>query len=372
MPRPICAEIDSKALSANLARVMAVVRSHNQQAKFWAVIKANAYGHGVSAVVSSFAAADGLAMLDLEEARKSREAGWKKPILMLEGPFSESDVRQAQQLGLTLVLHQPEQIRMLGQLQPGNPIDVYLKLETGMNRLGFPPHVYREAYLQVLDLQNKAVVRTISHMTHFACADSDEGVREPMQRFQEAIGDLPGDWCLANSAACLRHSTELGRLASNHHRDLWWRPGICLYGASPFDDESAQSLGLAPVMTLRSELISVKSVKAGEGVGYGHIFKAPHDMTIGVVACGYADGYPRHAVTGTTVYVAGKPVSLVGRVSMDMVMVDVTEVPHAHPGADVVLWGKGGPLVDEVASSAGTISYELLSGVTSRVPRKLK
>lgn len=369
MPRPIQADIDRLALTHNLARVSSVVRAHDPTAQFWAVVKANAYGHGIEVACESFAAADGLALLDLSEANRARSAGWSKPILLLEGPFSVSDVHVAQQLGLTLVIHQLGQIEMLRAGLIGRPIAVYLKLDTGMNRLGLQADQYQRGFEQLSLLQQVGIVSAISHMTHFACADSFDGIDEQTSRFVEVVQGLPGDWCLSNSAASLRHAPAIAALGKRFERRLWYRPGICLYGCSPFDDATAADLALRPAMTLTCELISVRSVSSGDGIGYGHAFRATSPMKIGVVACGYADGYPRHAPTGTPVAVGDQMTRVLGRVSMDMVMVDLTGIDSAHVGQRVVMWGQGGPSADLVAQSAATISYELLSGLTNRVPR---
>lgn len=371
MPRPILAAIDQLAMTHNLARVSAVVREHDPAAKFWAVVKANAYGHGIEAACLAFAAADGLAMLDLSEVQRARAAGWDKPIMLLEGPFSASDVQMAQQLDVTLVIHQPGQLKMLEAGFNGQPLAVYLKLETGMNRLGLDAQQYRDVFEQLVSLQQVEMVSTISHMTHFACADRVDGIDEQVDRFVQAVNGLPGDWCLSNSAASLRHARAIATIGKRFDRQMWCRPGICLYGGSPFEDLTAADLGLRPAMTLASELISIRFVPAGEGIGYGYAFRATSPMKIGVVACGYADGYPRHAPTGTPVTVGDQITQVLGRVSMDMVMVDLTNIDAAHIGQRVVLWGQGGPSADSVAHAAGTISYELLSGLTQRVPRAL-
>jgi alanine racemase len=290
---------------------------------------------------------------------------------MLEGIFSGEDLEPAQALNLSLVLHNCEQVRMLAKTTIRIPLSIYMKLDTGMHRLGFVPEAYLEAFQQLQTLQRAGKVAQISHMTHFACADQPEGIVQPLAQFQAVLAGLPGHWSLSNSAACLRHAQTIGRCVSEQQRQSWSRPGICLYGASPFDDRRADQMGFRPTMTLRSQLISVKAVASGEGIGYGHVFIAPCDMRIGVVACGYADGYPRHAPTGTPVDVAGVRTSIIGRISMDMMMVDLSHHPGAAVGDEVVLWGEGGPGVDDVARSAGTIGYELLTAVTSRVARSV-
>jgi len=371
MPRPIRALIDRRAMAHNLDVVRRTLEHNPTPNKtpslIWAVIKANAYGHGIEAAVSAFSKADGLAMLDFEEAERSRAAGWKKPILMLEGAFEARDIEAAARLELTLVLHHPEQLRLLHLSRPQAPINVYLKLETGMNRLGLQACQYRDIYQALLQMQASGQVAQISHMTHFASADASDGLDDPMMRFVEVVRGMAGDWSVSNSAAALRHHQWLGQFCAEVRS--WARPGICLYGGSPFDDISARDLEIKSAMTLRSALISVRDVQAGQGVGYGYTYKATRDMRLGTVACGYADGYPRHAPTGTSVGIRGAKVPLVGRVSMDMITVDITDLPQAQVGDEVILWGDGGPSGDEVAKMAGTISYELFSAVTARVPR---
>jgi alanine racemase len=375
MPRPIFASINCFALSENLVSVKQTLSRAQPEGqsppKTWAVVKADAYGHTIEAAVNGFAAADGLALLDFEEATRARQLGWVKPILMLEGAFDHSDIPVAQALGLTLVLHEARQLALLTECPLAEPLNVYLKMNTGMHRLGFEPSEYRHAFESLQDLVRIKKVRDITHMTHFSCAERADGIEAPMAQFLEVVAGLPGDWCVSNSAATLAHSTAIALRWAPTGATVWTRPGICLYGGSPLVEQSAADLGLRNAMTLRSELISIRQVRAGDGVGYGHTFVAPKDMRIGVVACGYADGYPRHAPTGTPIGLDGKLATLVGRVSMDMITVDLSNHPQAQVGDAVVLWGDGGPTADDVAQCAGTISYELLTAVTARVPRRL-
>jgi len=374
MPRPICASINCVALSENLASVKQILSQAQPQGhpsqKIWAVAKANAYGHTIEAALVGFADADGLALLDFEEAARARKLGWVKPILMLEGAFDRSDLTEAQSLGLTLVIHEPRQLAWLTEGPLGAPLNVYLKMNTGMNRLGFEPDNYRDAFESLQGLVRAGKVHEITHMTHFPCAERTDGLEAPMALFLEAVSGLPGHWCVSNSAATLAHSTAFALRWAPAGTTVWIRPGICLYGGSPLEEQSAADLGLRNAMTLRAQLIGIQKVRAGEGVGYGHTFVAPKDMRIGVVACGYADGYPRHAPTGTPVGIDGTRATLVGRVSMDMITVDLSDHPQAQVGDVVVLWGDGGPTADDVAQCAGTISYELLTAVTARVPRR--
>ncbi|MFY0479236.1 alanine racemase [Achromobacter marplatensis] len=370
MPRPISATVSVSALAHNLA----AVRRHLEQTaaavsglppSIWAVIKANAYGHGIEQAVTGFSKAQGLAMLDLDEAVRCREAGWGGPILLLEGFFNPSDLDLIDRYHLSTTVHNREQLDMLARARFARRVDIMLKLNSGMNRLGFSPAAYPAAHERAVLLQQQGTVGSIGKMTHFACADGPQGVSEQLAVFNSVTHKLPGTISVCNSAATLRFADiAVGSPTQTH----WVRPGICLYGASPFADADAASFGLKPAMTLSSEIIAVQELKAGDSVGYGAIFRAERAMRIGIVACGYADGYPRHATTGTPVVVAGIRTQLVGRVSMDMLIVDLDPIPAAGVGAPVVLWGEDGPSVDEVAQAAGTIGYELLCALAPRVP----
>ena len=349
MSRPILARIDLSALSHNLQ-----VARRATSARVMAAIKANAYGHGTLQAAQALRSADGFALLDVQEAIRLRESGFSNYMLMLEGAFSPEEMPLLAEYGLACVVRDPHQVRWLDAYPKREGLDVWLKMNTGMNRLGFP----LEQYASVLETVSRhRAVRSVTLMTHFACADERGGVVAQLERFNALSGRMPRS--LANSAALLRHPET--------HAD-WVRPGIMLYGASPFDDQAASDIGLRPAMTLESRLISVRSLAAGDRVGYGATFTAPVRMRIGVVACGYADGYPRHAGTGTPVLVNGRRTRTLGRVSMDMLAVDLTDVPDADVGSLVTLWGDRLP-VEEVAAAAGTISYELLCALAPRVPK---
>jgi alanine racemase len=355
MPRPIRASFKLSALRHNLG----VARRHAPNSRIWAVIKANAYGHGIERVAQALADADGYALLDLNEAVRLREAGISKPLLLLEGVFQPADLALVDGYALTAVVHDTEQILMLEKSRLSSQIPVVLKLDTGLNRLGFAGQKVRAAYGR---LEASGKVAAISLMTHFADADGVTGVAEQMARFCEWTAGLHGEATLANSAAVLRYPET--------HAD-WIRPGIMLYGCSPFADLSAQELDLQPVMTLASELVAIRELRAGDRVGYGGTFAAKRPMRVGVVACGYADGYPRHAPglhdRSTPIVVAGVRTATVGRVSMDLLCADLSAIPEARVGSAVTLWGEGLP-ADEVAASAGTVSYELLCALAARVP----
>lgn len=378
MPRPLIATIHIAAMRHNLA----VAKSLHPHTKLWAVIKANAYGHGLENGMRGFEAADGLALIELESAVQLRAWGWKKPILLLEGFFEPADLSTVIQQRLEVCIHCDEQIAMLEHAQqqaqlsssPFN-LDVHLKMNTGMNRLGFMPTAYAAAYRRLRAISG---VRNITFMTHFANADALQAlqelqdvrlpVAEQWRRFQSGIADIEdGDQqeqheqnerCVANSAIHMLHP-EI--------KSDWARPGIMLYGGMP-NQQTAQEFDLRPAMTLRSEIVAIQSIKAGESIGYGSSYTAQQEMTIGVIACGYADGYPRHAPNGTPILVDGIKTQIVGRVSMDMITVDLTAIPHARVGSPVTLWGAGLP-IDEVASAAGTIGYELMCALAPRVTR---
>lgn len=376
MPRPILATVHLNALKHNLQTVSQHLRRLSRTGEttpfIWAVIKANAYGHGIENAVRGFGQADGLAMLDFEEAARCRAAGWLKPLLMLEGFFQARDLLDIEKLSLTPVVHRFDQIEWLAQHSFKKPINVYLKVNTGMQRLGFAPTDYASAFKQLQALQVTGQVHHISHMTHFACADEPDGVASQIQLFDGVTAHLPGGESLCNSAASLRHGAVASRtrpFADQAPNSV--RPGICLYGSSPFADLTAASFDLQPTLTLSAEIIGVQHVKKGLGVGYGHQFTAPHDIRVGIVSCGYADGYPRHATDLTPVGVKGQFTHLVGRVSMDMLAIDLTAIPQAQVGTPVVLWGEGGPSVDLVAQHASTIGYELLCAVAQRVKRQV-
>lgn len=338
-----------------MAHNLRVARSHAGAARVFAVVKANAYGHGLSRARRALAAADGFAVLTLEEAANLRLMGVEQPILLLEGLFGIDEITTCAELGLWPVLHHAAQLDWLQRQPPTRPIQVFLKFDSGMHRLGFPLADLDALVARACGLPG---VAGVTLMTHFAQADEPTGVDWQLQPFLEQSVAHALPWSSANSAALLRYPQAQG---------AWVRPGIMLYGASPFADQSAAACGLRPAMTLASELIGVQTLQPGEGVGYGLLFRATESMRVGVVACGYADGYPRHAPTGTPVRVNGQVTRTLGRVSMDMLGVDLSGLPDAGVGSPVTLWGEGLP-VDDVAAAAGTSSYELLCALAARVP----
>ncbi|MGA7180100.1 MAG: alanine racemase [Thiobacillaceae bacterium] len=349
--RPIVARISLDALANNLR----VARQHAGQSRIIAVVKANAYGHGLTRALRALASSDGFGVLTVDEAANLRQMGVDKPILLLEGFFQASELPAIVELGLTPVLHSPEQLTLLSRQPFSAPVNVFVKFNSGMNRLGFPLERFDQVIGQVKALKN---VQSITLITHFATADDKRGAAWQAELFLAKVGGAGLPLTMANSAALLRYP--------QFNYD-WVRPGIMLYGASPFADASAESLGLKPAMTLQSEVIAVQHLKAGEGLGYGLSWQADKPTRVGVVACGYGDGYPRHAPSGTPLGVNGKRSRTLGRVSMDMLYVDLSELPDSGVGSAVTLWGEVLP-VEDVARSAGTISYELLCALAPRVP----
>ena len=351
MPRPISATVSIPAMRHNLA----LARARAPGRFVWAVVKANGYGHGLANVARGFAAADGLALVEFDGASQLRREGWAGPVLMLEGAFEQADVEQAARERLSLVVHEERQVDWLAAMPRPAQVDVFLKLNSGMNRLGFRHDAFRAAFARLAGLPT---VGRVTLMTHFANADVDGGADDAVRRFEAAAEGLQAGRSLANSAATLQ-------LPGTHGDAV--RPGVMLYGATPFGEGDARSLGLRPTMRFESRLIAVQQLEPGDAVGYGSTFRTGRPMRIGVVACGYADGYPRSAPSGTPVAVDGVRTVTVGRVAMDMLMVDLEPVPGARPGFAVELWGDIVP-IDAVARASGTIGYELMCALAQRVP----
>lgn len=353
MNRAARATIDTAALRANLG----VARRMAPGSRLMAVIKANAYGHGLVPVARALGDADAFGVARLEEAAALRRAGLDHPVVLLEGIFHPEQLGLAGHLGLDLVVHAPYQLEMLEAAPAGAAFRVWLKIDTGMHRLGFPPEDAGSVRERLEGC--RAVRQAPVLMTHLACADDpgDPLTGEQIRRFAHCTAGLPGARSIANSA---------GLAGWPDSRADWVRPGILLYGVSPFPGRTGAEHGVVPVMTLATELIAVKQVRAGGRVGYGGVWTAPADGVLGVAAIGYGDGYTRHLVTGTPVLVAGHPTKVIGRISMDLLTLDLEGVPDPRPGDEVVLWGRGLP-VEPLAVAAGTIPYELLCGVTQRV-----
>ncbi|KNC88854.1 catabolic alanine racemase DadX [Trabulsiella odontotermitis] len=352
MSRPVQASIDLQALRQNLN----IIRRAAPQSRVWSVVKANAYGHGLERSWSALNSTDGFALLNLEEAIMLRERGWKGPILLLEGFFHADELALFDKYRLTTSIHSNWQIKAIQNARLNAPLDVYVKVNSGMNRLGFAPDRIHTVWQQLRALPG---VGEMTLMSHFAVAERPDGIVDAMKRVAQATEGLECARSLSNSAATMWHPEA--------HYD-WVRPGIVLYGASPSGQwQDIANSGLKPVMTLSSEIIAVQNLKPGEGVGYGQRYRSTQEQRIGIVACGYADGYPRHAPDGTPVLVDGVRTGIVGTVSMDMLAVDLTPCPQAGIGTSVELWGKE-IKIDDVASACGTVGYELMCALAPRVP----
>lgn len=364
MPRPIRAVVNPAAIDANIKQI----KSLRAYAELMPVVKANAYGHGLARIFSGLGEADSLALLELEGARTLRELGWTKPLLLLEGCFDADDLKTAMALECDWVIHNDGQLKdllVLARQGHQHKPRIFLKVNTGMNRLGFPPAQAQAAITELAALATAMQWPTPVLMTHYANADEQEPrTKSPAIEFQhqQLMRLKPQGWLssMGNSAGALNFPTLAGDIA---------RPGISIYGATP-GPKTAKAYGLKAAMQLRSQIIAIQQVKPGDAVGYGSRWRASSPARIAVVACGYADGYPRHAPDGTPTGVLGQVAPLVGRVSMDMMTIDVTQIAHADVGTDVELWGDQVP-VDEVAALSGTIGYELLCAVAPRVPFEL-
>ena len=357
--RPILASIHTEAFQHNLNRV----RELAPESKIWSVIKSRAYGHSFEAALKGLASTDGFALLNMQNAMRLREEGWQGRILLLEGLFHENELALAEELSCDLVVHCEAQVAWLEKYKAHKPFNIFLKMNSGMNRLGFKPDAYRTAFHRL-----HAIGCKMHHMTHFANADQADRiptVGSQQELFNDTIAGLDAPTSLANSAAILWHRNALGD---------WVRPGIMLYGVSPTGlYADIKNSHLKAVMQLQSEIIDIQELEQGDRVGYGSRFEAPAAMRVGIVACGYADGYPRHARDGTPVWVSdgsnegGSICPIAGRVSMDMLSIDLRNAPNAKIGSVVELWGDRVP-VDDVAQMSDTIGYELLCAVAPRVP----
>jgi len=351
--RPLKAFINQASLRHNLATVKQLA----PHSKIMSVVKANGYGHGLINVARGLNESDGFAVLTLNEAIDLREHGFEQDILLLEGAFEAYEISIAAKMHFNLVVHNLHQLQMIEKLKLNRPLDIHFKINTGMNRLGFNPQEAKEI---LKTLQNKSHFKSITLMTHFATADEPRGVDWQLTVFDDIAKPFNYSRSVANSASIVNFKKT--------HLD-WVRPGIMLYGASPIMGHKSSTLNIKPVMQLKSKIIAIQNLSKNDSVGYGESFQAKKDMRIAVVACGYADGYPRHAPTGTPVYVEGIKTSTVGRVSMDMLYIDVTDIPQASISSDVELWGEHVP-VDDVAEKSGTVGYELLCAISAskRVP----
>ncbi|MGN6788908.1 MAG: alanine racemase [Rhodanobacteraceae bacterium] len=353
MSRSATATIHLGALRANLARVRALA----QGAKVMAVVKADAYGHGLERCARALGEADAFGVASIADGLRLRAAGHRQRIVVLSGPDTAGDLAEMRRLRLEAVIHHDSQLAMLEAEHGGDPLKVWLKLDTGMHRLGFPPERACElhARLRALPAVDPAVVL----MTHFASSDEfDNDLTERQtRRFLEATKDLPGERALSNSAGLLGWPVAHGN---------WFRVGGLLYGLSVAQGKTGADFGFQPAMTMATRLVAINHIARGERVGYGATWECPEDMRIGVAAIGYGDGYPRSARSGTPVLVGDAPASVIGRVSMDLLTLDLRNAPNAKVGDVVALWGPQLP-AEVIADHAGTIAYELTCGVTRRV-----
>ena len=364
MIRLLRAQIDTAALRHNLG----TIRAYAPGARVMAVIKANAYGHGLVSTALALADADSFAVARLEEGIALRSSGVRAPIVLLEGIFNAEQLAEAAHHGFELVVHDPLQLKLLEAHRGAERFIVWIKMDTGMNRLGFRPEAFAPALARLRALAVPALELRV--MTHLARADERN---ESMTGAQ--IGKFESTLAAAGVSGAQRLATSIGNSAGTlgwprAHGD-WVRPGLALYGVSPFAGETAATHGLRPAMTLETTVLTVREVKRGETVGYAGAWRAEHDSAIAILAAGYGDGLPRHLANGTPVLIGGARHPLVGRVSMDMIAVDVTGVPEVATGSKAVIWGEGLP-VEEVAAHADTIPYELLCGMSQRVPLELK
>ncbi len=352
--RLIRARIDGGALRSNLQRL----RQLAPASKVMAVVKANAYGHGLVGVALALPDVDAFGVARLEEAVALRAAGINQPIVLLEGVFNAEQLAEAARHRLELVVHESEQLALLETWRGSFRFTLWLKVDTGMNRLGFRAAEFANAWQRLQVLQPAPAALRV--MTHLSSADERDGAvtRAQLQRFLPLVKDLQAPLSMANSAAIFADATT--------HRD-WIRPGLALYGISPFAGQNGSALGLQPAMTLETTVIAVRQVAAGERVGYAGAWQAARPTQVAILAAGYGDGLLRSLGNGAPVLVNGRRAPLVGRVSMDMIAVDVTDLPPVAVGDTAELWGRR-LAVEEVAAAAQTIPYELLCAVSQRVP----
>lgn len=353
MTRAVEARISASAIRHNLDQVKRAAPG----ASVMAMVKANGYGHGLERVAQTLDRADAFGVACLEEAEQIRAAGITKPVVLLGGFFSPDELDRASQLDLDLAVHHVDQLQVLEQRRLSKPVRVWLKIDSGMHRLGIAANQVSDVWRRLEACAN--VARPLRAMSHFASADEPDNqqTRQQIQLFDSSVAQFKVEKSLANSAAILA-------FPESHHE--WVRPGLMLYGASPFADRTASQLGLQPAMTLSAPVMVVNQARKGDAIGYGGAYICPRDMPIGIIAIGYGDGYPRHAKTGTPVLLNGDRVPLVGRVSMDSIFVDLSGCPSVRSGDRATLWGKGLP-IEEIARFSDTIPYELMCKLTSRV-----
>lgn len=355
MTRPTWLTLNLENLNHNLVQV----RQFAPKSSVLAMVKSNAYGHGFKTIVTALKDADAFGVACLDEALHLRESGIKKNIVLMEGFFNEKELTRIAENDLDIIVHHAFQLELLEKKPLTKPVNVWLKIDTGMHRLGFRPQEIKKIWQRLSNM--RSVKKNPVLLSHFSCSDEldNPATSDQLNRFIDCTSDISSEKSLANSAAIIANPAT--------HLD-WVRPGIMLYGVSPFANKTGNDHNLKPVMTLHSELIAIQELHKGDAVGYGRTFICPQNMRIGVIGIGYGDGYPWHAKNGTPVLVNQRIVPLAGRVSMDMITVDLSTQPQAKIGDPVVLWGEGLP-VETVARDSSTIAYELLCKVTDRVLR---
>ncbi|MCF6203967.1 MAG: alanine racemase [Methylococcaceae bacterium] len=349
------ATINMRSVSHNIKKV----REYAPRAKIMAVIKANAYGHGLLSIASELKDVDAFAVARVDEGIRLRKAGFTKRIIILEGFVCEEELQVIIKNNLDVVVHSLEQVDILEKYSTIKKISVWLKHDTGMNRLGFRINEFTSVYQRLMGCSN--VNQSITLITHLSSADTNSPTTsEQIKIFNESVNNYSAEKSIANSAGIIAWPNSILD---------WVRPGLMLYGVSPFIENTGKEIGLEPVMSLYSRLIAVKDIEKGETVGYAGTWVSDKKTKIGVVSIGYGDGYPRYAQTGTPVLINGKRVPLIGRVSMDMITVDLSDQIDVKLGDKVMLWGDG-LAVEEIAKYADTIPYTLLCGITPRVEMK--
>jgi len=366
------AYIDAGAIAHNLARLRGLLRidpagssatpGAPSAARIWAVVKADAYGHTLAMALPGLAQADGLAVLALGDAYNCRALGWRKPILVMGANFRRADLLDPVLHPLHLIIDRDEQVRELEALHSPHPPQIWLRSRGHLHHAGFAPERYRRAYHRLQPLRRAGRLAGLGHLLHYADAEDPRLLMEEKAAFAQLTGDLPGPLCTQNSAALLVGG-EHGAGAA------WARCGIALYGVSPLAQMDGAALGLKPAMRLAAPLYGEQHIEAGSRLGYGGLFQAQRNMRIGLLRCGYADGYPRTIGEDCSVLIDGRLCPIVGRVSMDAISVDLSHHPDAGPGAMATLWGAEGLPIEHVARSAGTIPAQLCTALTARVPR---
>jgi alanine racemase len=344
--------------TANLLHNLETIKARAPRAKVMAMVKANGYGHGIRSVSQRLeGSVDALGVACIDEAIALRQAKVQTPITLIEGVFAPEELALASEQGFSVVFHSDHQVEWLKQAKLPSKIHAWLKIDTGMGRLGFSPETEAQAF-RILS-ESSSVHQPVGIMSHFACADEPEKPinQKQIAAFQKFIKDKPGQKSFCNSAAAF---------AFPEMQYDWIRPGLALYGASPLEGRSAESLGLKPVMNFRTELIAVQKFRRGDNVGYGAAFTCPEDMPVGIASVGYGDGFPRIVRPGAVVLVDGERCPLVGRVAMDMAAVDLRPCADAVVGDKVTLWGEDLP-IEELSAFSDRVSYDLLTGIQNRV-----